>query len=152
MVDINKNLENNPTLTSNQDSPTASINRPAVTTPLSTELSQDSRNMALLNWLGCLFFGLIPPLVLYIVKKDDAYVQEQAKEGLIWSITLIIGYIALWLLAIVLGIISFGVLAVIPMLLMVILSFAHLVFCVMGAMKASSGENFKVPFNIRLIK
>lgn len=115
-------------------------------------LTQDSKNMALLNWLGCLFFGLIAPLALYLLKKDDAYVLEQAKEALNWSITLLIGYIALWLLAIVVGVISFGLLAIIPILLMVVLSIVHLVFCVMGTMKTSSGEAFKVPFSIRLIK
>ena len=42
-------------------------------------IKQDSTNIALLNWLGCLFFGFIPPLIIMLVKKDDAYVQSQAK-------------------------------------------------------------------------
>ena len=68
-------------------------------TPTATSTTQDSNNMALLNWLGCLFFGFIPPLVLFLVKKDDAYVQAQAKEALNWSITFFITYIGLWIVA-----------------------------------------------------
>ena len=117
--------------------------------------AQDSKNMALLNWLGCLFFGFIPPLILLLVKKDDAYVQSQAKEALNWSITFFITYIGLWIVAMVLGFILAFVwapLAFIPMLFLFLYAFSHLIFCVMGAIKCSAGQDFKVPFNIRLIK
>ena len=119
------------------------------------ELKQDSTNMALLNWLGCLFFGFIPPLVIMLMKKEDAYVQTQAKEALNWSITFLIVYVVLWVVAMILGFILafiFAPLAMIPMLALVLFGFSHLVFCVMGAIKCSSGQDFRVPFNIRLIK
>lgn len=119
------------------------------------ELKQDSTNMALLNWLGCLFFGFIPPLVIMLMKKEDAYVQTQAKEALNWSITFLVVYVVLWVVAMILGFILafiFAPLAMIPMLVLVLFGFSHLVFCVMGAIKCSSGQDFRVPFNIRLIK
>ena len=49
-------------------------------TAVSTELapSQDAKNMALLTWVGTLFLGFIPSLIIYLVKKDDAYVQDQS--------------------------------------------------------------------------
>ena len=106
------------------------------------EISQDSKNMALLSWIGTLFLGFIPCLILYLVQKDDAYVQDQSKESLNWSITLIIGYaIASVLTIILIGILLFPVLAII-----------HIVFCVMGAIGASKGDQFRVPFALRLIK
>jgi|GEM_PF-2009239 len=50
-------------------------------------VNQESKNMALLIWIGTIFFGFIPGLIFYLVKKDDAYVMDQAKEALNWSIT-----------------------------------------------------------------
>ena len=47
-----------------------------------TTLSQDSKNLGLLNWLGCLFTGFVVPLVLLLIKKEDSFVQAQAKEAL----------------------------------------------------------------------
>lgn len=117
--------------------------------------SQDSTNLALINWLGCLFFGFIPPLIIMLVKKDDPYVQSQAKEALNWSITFVLGYIGLWIIAMILGFILafiFAPLAIIPMIFVFLFAFSHLVFCVMGAIQCAAGKDFRVPFNIRLIK
>lgn len=36
-------------------------------------VSQETKNIALLTWVGTIFFGFIPGLVLYLVKKDDLY-------------------------------------------------------------------------------
>lgn len=104
--------------------------------------SQDSKNMAMLNWIGTLLFGFIPCLILYLVKKDDAYVQDQSKEALNWSITAIIGYVAGAILSII----------VIGIFLMLAVGICQLVFTIMGAVAASSGKPFRVPFAIRLIK
>ncbi|HWU68995.1 MAG TPA: DUF4870 domain-containing protein [Stenotrophobium sp.] len=104
--------------------------------------TQDSKNLGLLIWIGTLFFGFIPGLIFYLVKKDDAYVLGQAKEALNWSITAIIGYIA----GMILTVIMIGVLVIAAV------GICHLVFCIMGAVGASSGKDFKVPYALRLIK
>ncbi|HUL81601.1 MAG TPA: DUF4870 domain-containing protein, partial [Gammaproteobacteria bacterium] len=49
----------------------------------------ESRNIAVLVWVGTIFFGFIPSLIVYLIKKDDAYVLDQSKEALNWSITVI---------------------------------------------------------------
>ena len=149
-VNINKPTPNSTDYSSTQTN--SATNTP---TPTANSTTQDSNNMALLNWLGCLFFGFIPPLVLFLVKKDDAYVQAQAKEALNWSITFFITYIGLWIIAMILGaILAFiwAPLALIPMIFLFLYAFSHIIVCVMGAVKSSSGQDFKVPFNIRLIK
>ena len=105
-------------------------------------VDQESRNMALLTWIGTLFFGFIPGLIIYLVKKDDAYVNDQAKEALNWSLTALMGYF----IGIVLSFILIGVL-VFP-----IVGICHLVFCIMGAVGTSKGSAFRVPFAIRLLK
>lgn len=104
--------------------------------------TQDARNIAILCWIGTIFFGFIPGLIIYLIKKDDAYVVDQSKEALNWSITAIVGYFAGVLLTFIL----------IGVLVMLVVAIAHLVFCIMGAIAASSGKPFRVPFAIRLIK
>ncbi len=103
---------------------------------------QDSKNMGLLIWILTIFFGFIPSLIFFLVKKDDPYIQDQAKEALNWSITVLIGYLAGAILAIIL----------IGIFVMIAVGVANLVFCIMGAIGASNGKDFRVPFAIRLIK
>lgn len=105
-------------------------------------MTQDSKNMALLTWIGTIFFGFIPGLIVYLIKKDDPYVNDQAKEALNWSITAIIGYFA----GIILSFIVIGIFVI------MVVGICHLVFCIMGAVAASNGKTFRAPFAIRLIK
>lgn len=105
-------------------------------------VSQESKNFALLTWIGTLFFGFIPGLIVYLVKTDDAYVRGQAKEALNWSITAIIAYVAAFILAFI----------VIGAFLIPIIAIAHLVICIMGAVATSKGNDFRAPLTIRLIK
>ncbi|HBH33659.1 MAG TPA: DUF4870 domain-containing protein [Psychrobacter sp.] len=128
-----------------------SNNSSIVKSPTKMGVSQDSKNLGLLNWLGCLFTGFVVPLVLLLIKKEDSYVQSQAKEALNMFISMIFVYMGLWVITIVFGAI-FAPLAMIPLLLMGLTGFAFFIFCVLGAIKCSNGENFKVPFNIRLLK
>ncbi|WP_153912988.1 DUF4870 domain-containing protein [Shewanella sp. TC10] len=106
------------------------------------DISQDSKNLALLCWIGTIFFGFIPGLVLYLVKTDDEFVREQAKESLNLSITVIIGYFISSLLFII----------VIGMLTMFAVGIFNLVFCILGAIAASKGDSIKVPYILRLVK
>lgn len=117
---------------------------PATTNPgaQAPVISQDSKNLALLTWLGTIFFGFIPGLVLYLIKKDDLYVQDQAKEALNWAITLMFGYcIAFFLTFIVIGVFLFPLLGIV-----------HVVFCILGIVATQKGDSFRVPYAVRLIK
>lgn len=112
------------------------------TTPASVEASQDTRNLALLIWLGTLFFSFIPGLVVYLLKQDNAYLRDQAKEALNWSITVMLGYGAAFALSlVVIGLLAFPIIAI-----------CNLVVCIMGVVATSSGKNFTTPFCLRLIK
>ncbi|HCM48514.1 MAG TPA: DUF4870 domain-containing protein [Colwellia sp.] len=106
------------------------------------ESSKDSKNMSLLMWIGTIFFSFIPGLVLFLIKKEDAYIQKQSKEALNWSITAMIGYV----IGFVLTFIAIGAL-VFP-----VVGICHFIFCIMGAIATSKGKEYKVPFAIRLIK
>ena len=109
---------------------------------LVSEPNQDSKNLALLIWIGTLFFGIIPGLVMYLVKSDDDYIQDQSKEAINWSITTLIGYLVGFVLSfIVIGVLVFPVIAI-----------CNVIFCVLGAIATSKGNQFRVPYAIRLIK
>jgi uncharacterized Tic20 family protein len=104
--------------------------------------TSDSKNLAMLIWVLSIFFGFIPPLIFFLVKKDDEYVLDQAQEALNWAITATIAYIISFILIFI----------VIGVFLVLALGIVNLVFCIMGAVAASSGKPFRVPFAIRLIK
>jgi uncharacterized protein len=115
---------------------------PYSTTQEVTTTNQEAKNMAVMVWVGTIFLSFIPGLVVYLTQKDNAYVQEQAKEALNWSITVLFGYLASTVLALILiGIFGYFILVLL-----------NLVFGIMGAVAVSSGKAFKVPFALRLIK
>ncbi|WP_035059385.1 DUF4870 domain-containing protein [Andreprevotia chitinilytica] len=120
------------------DEPAASSNAPAT----ASKATNDSHTFAVLLWIGTLIFGFIPPLVVFLVKKDDEFVTDQAKEALNWSITAAIGYI--------IGVVT--AFLIIGFLVMAAVGILHLVFCILGAVNASKGIAYRLPFNIRLIK
>ena len=105
-------------------------------------VSQDTKNLAMLIWIGSIFLGFIPSLIAYLVKKDDPYIQDQSKEALNWCITAAFGYVA----GVILTFILIGA------LVLAAVGICHLVFCIMGAVGVSNGQNFRVPFAVRLIK
>jgi uncharacterized membrane protein len=55
--------------------------------------------MAMLSHLLMIFAGFIPPLVIYLVKRDSKYVAFHAMQGLLWHAVMFIlyffGFIAL---------------------------------------------------------
>lgn len=108
----------------------------------SQSTGQESKNLSLLLWIGTIFFGFIPGLVLYLVKKDDAFVLAHSKEALNWCITAIIAYAIASILTVV----------VIGAFLYPIIGLCHLIFCILAAVNASEGNSYQVPFAIRLIK
>ncbi|WP_076538321.1 DUF4870 domain-containing protein [Shewanella sp. UCD-KL21] len=106
------------------------------------EITQNAKNMARLCWLGTLFFGFIPALILLFVKQDDDYMQAQSKEALNWFLTGVLGYS--------IGFILFF--SLIGVMFTLALGISHLVFCTIGAIATSKGDSFRVPYNLRLIK
>ena len=106
-------------------------------------VSQDDRTIVLLTHLGGIFFGFIPSLVVWLIKKESSpFVAEQAKEALNFQITIMIGYaIAFVLTFILIGFFIFWALAV-----------TNLVLCIVAGVRANTGENYRYPFAVRLIQ
>jgi len=105
--------------------------------------TSDEKTMAMLAHILMLVFGFIPPLVIWLIKKDESkFVADNAKEALNFIITLCIGYIvAFFLIFIFIGI-----------LLFVLLGLVQLVLVIIATIKTSEGKIYRYPINLRLIK
>jgi len=108
---------------------------------------QEDRTIALITHLSGIVAGFIVPLIMWLINKDKAdkpWLIDQTKEALNFQITIAIAYVA----AIILTTITFGLLFFLPMLVWV----ANLVFCILAAVKVNTGETYRYPFALRLIK
>ena len=87
--------------------------------------------------------NIIAPLLIYLLKKDDyETVGEHAKESLNFQISMTIYFFA----AILLVILAVGI----PFILLI--PAFDLIIVIIATIKASEGEDYKYPLNLRLIK
>ena len=107
-----------------------------------SEASANDKNIAVLTHLGGIFFGFIPALIVWLLKKDDsAFVGEQAREALNFQITVLIGYMAAWVLAFLL----------VGFVLLPLIYVGNLVLCIVAAVNVSKGKEYQYPLALRLI-
>lgn len=110
------------------------------------EASSDSRNLAMLAHLSAfvVFVGvpsLIGPLVLWLIKRDDPFVEANAKDALNFNISfLIYGLVAAISIVVLVGVIALPA---------VILTWFALV--IVAAVKAANGEEYRYPFTIQFV-
>jgi len=105
--------------------------------------TSDEKTMAMLSHILTLVAGFIPPLVIWLVKKDESkFVAENAKESLNFMITLFIAYIVAFILMFIL----------IGFLLITLIWVAQLIFVIMATIKTNEGKIYRYPVNLRLIK
>jgi hypothetical protein len=102
----------------------------------------DARTIAILVWIGTIFFGFIPSLIVFLIKKDDEFLFDHAREALNWSITAAIG----WLCGVVFSYVLIG------FLFFPLIVTCNLIFSIMGAIKASNNMPYRVPVCLRLLK
>jgi uncharacterized Tic20 family protein len=114
--------------------------------PLFTPTSDD-KVLAMLSHLLAIIGGLgfIPPLVIWLIKKDDpnaSFVTENAKESLNFQLTvLILGIVCLILVIVFIGI-----------FLIWALEIANLVLVIIATVRSYEGKIYRYPLNFRLIK
>src|SRR6186713_1259174 len=104
----------------------------------------DDRILAMLSHILAIVpgVGILGPLVIYFVKKDDSpFVAAHARESLNFQITIILGYI-IWAILIVV-LIGFFMLAV--------WSILNTVLVIVATIRASEERMYKYPFSLRLI-
>ena len=117
-------------------------NAPQPGAPLSP---QDEKTWAILSHVGGILFSFVAPLIIWLVYRGRGpYLEDQSKEALNFSLTVLIGYIAASILAIV----SFGLLSFLPVLVGV----AALILGIIAAVAASKYTWYRYPVCIRFIK
>lgn len=114
-----------------------------MSTEVSAPIATDSKNMALLTWLGTLFLWFIPSLYFYLTQKNDAYVQAHAKEALNWSISLLVGLILAFSLVFTL---------IGPFIVLPAMGVLHVVYCLWGAACGFQGKALRLPITVRLVQ
>ncbi len=104
--------------------------------------NQDSKNLALLVWLGSIFFYLLPSLLAYFMIREDKFVQQHAKEALNFIITLTLMYIVSGILMLIL----------IGFILVFVVWIFGIIVMILGIIAAYNGKTFHAPLCLRLIK
>ena len=108
--------------------------------PMSPE---DQRLWSTLTHIGGIFFGFLVPLITYLVLKErGGFVAEHTKTALNFQLTMLIAYIVSWVLWIVL----------IGIFLTIAIGVLVIVFSIIAAVKANSGEPYQYPLTIRFIR
>ncbi|MBX3254755.1 MAG: DUF4870 domain-containing protein [Chitinophagaceae bacterium] len=102
--------------------------------------TSDEKTMAILSHILTLIGGFIPPLIIYLIKKDESkFISDHAKESLNFQITLLIAYIVL-------------AITIIGIILIWVVWILAVVFAIIATIRASEGKKYRYPLTIRLIK
>jgi uncharacterized protein len=114
--------------------------------------SQDDRNWAVAAHLAALVqIASIPsfvgPLVIWLLKRDQPFVNEHGREALNFNISLLIYVVVL----VILTVLTLGLFVVVLIPLGLAIAVLWLIFLIQGAMRASRGELYRYPLTIRLI-
>ena len=105
----------------------------------------DQRLWSVLSHLGPFIVGFLAPLIIWLVFRGrGALVEDQSKESLNFQITCYIASAALT----VIGIITIGI----GFLLFIPFGIAYVVFAILAAVRSGSGEFYRYPWTIRLVK
>lgn len=126
-----------------ENQPVVSTNPVSSSSGVQPRPGSDDKTMALLAHLGGIFFGFIPSLIIWLVKKDESpYVDRQGKEALNFQIFIAIcTFISAILVILLIGI-----------LLLILVWALNIIFCLIAAIKTSNGEDYRYPLTWRLIK
>jgi uncharacterized Tic20 family protein len=105
----------------------------------------DEKLWSTLVHVGGIFFSFIPALIGYLVLKDRGpFVRAHTQTALNFQISVIIYSIVLTIFSVIT--IGLGALLFIPF------GIAILVFMILAAVKANTGEYYKYPLTIEFIK
>jgi len=106
-------------------------------------LSKDTKNMATLCHVLGIIAGFWGPLIIWLIKKDDAkFIDACGKEALNFQISMLIYFTV----AITSCFIFIGFL-LIPVLMVV-----HILFPILAAIKVQEGKMYQYPYIIRFLK
>lgn len=110
--------------------------------PEKSETTSDQRMYAMLAHLLGIVSGPFGALVIWLARKEDAWVEEEAREAINFQITVMIALVAGFILLIV----FVGIFVIIGV------SVLNVVFCVIAAAHVHGGESYRYPLSLKLIQ
>ena len=103
----------------------------------------DQRLWATLIHVGGIFFGILPSLIGFLVTKDRGdFIREHTRAALNFHITLLLAYAACVLLSFIL----------IGVFLAFVVGIIAIIFGILAAVAANSGQPYKFPVSIEFVK
>ncbi|ROP63954.1 DUF4870 domain-containing protein [Curtobacterium sp. PhB115] len=112
-------------------------------TPPKPMSPEDQRLWATLTHIGGIFFNFVAPLVAYLVLRDrGGFIREHTRAALNFHITMAIAYVVSGILTIVL----------IGLFLLPAIAIVTIVFGILAAVAANSGQFYRYPLTIEFIK
>jgi uncharacterized Tic20 family protein len=104
---------------------------------------EDQRLWSTLVHVGGIFIGFWSPLIGYLVLKDrGGFVRSHAAAALNFQLTMLIAIIVGYVLCIIL----------IGFLVLLAIAIVMLVFSIMAAMAANSGQPYTYPLSIQFVR
>ncbi len=106
------------------------------------EIPKEARDMAMLcHLLGIV--GFFAPLVIWLNEKErHKFVNEHGRAAMNYQISIIIYYVASWMLCFI----------IVGIFMLIALVIMHIIFVIMGTVKASKGKLWRYPIAIRFLK
>jgi len=112
------------------------------------EMDPDARQWAMFAHLSTFagyvipFGNIIGPLVVWLMKKDELpFVDEHGKEALNFQISM-----SIWIIIAIVSIFCFVGIVALP-----VLGILDVIFTIIAAVKANSGEPYRYPMTIRFV-
>lgn len=100
-------------------------------------------------WVALAFVG---PLIIYLVRKDqDPFAEHHAREALNFNLTLLVVIVVGTIAGLVLSLVTFGLALLVVIPLGAAVAIGWLVLTIIAAIRASNGEEYRYPFNIRFV-
>ncbi|MCH8900482.1 MAG: DUF4870 domain-containing protein [Acidobacteria bacterium] len=114
--------------------------QPIPTDPVSSESKGWAVAAHVLPLLG---LPLVGPLIIWVIKhEDDPFVEEHSREALnFWISVFMYAFISVLLVIVLIGI-----------LMLIVLGIFSFVAAIVATIRAASGDEFRYPLTIRLIK
>lgn len=97
--------------------------------------------------------SVLGPLVVWLIRRDDAVVEPHARAALNFQLSLVIYFVVGGIVAFVAFVTIIGIgLALLILLMLAVLILLELIFALLGTLAASRGELYRYPFTIELVK
>lgn len=113
------------------------------------EGSTDSRGWAVAAHLTPWIVGFLGPLIIWLAKKDDPFVEENARESLNFQLSLLLYYLGVMVSLILVVLTPLWVF--VWLVLFFGLAIFTLVTTIVGAIRASNGDVYRYPLCIRFV-